>query len=102
MKPDPKTIAEAAQRIGIKTEELAAVLDQGTAVTYGAGDFLFHESMPRDWLGLVLEGELDLVRGHNGNSVLIGLAQPGALVSEGVMLDDSPHGTSAVTHQGAT
>jgi len=30
------------------------------------------------------------------------LAQPGAILSEGVMLDDTPHGTSAVTHQGAT
>src|SRR5262245_29963932 len=101
MKLDSNTIAEAAQRIGIKPEELAAVLQRGTAVSYQAGDYLFHESTPRQWLGLVIEGEIDLVRGQHGNSVLIGVAQPGAIVSEGVMLDDTPHGTSARTHQGA-
>ncbi len=102
MKLNPDTIADAAQRIGIKTEELAAVLQRGTAVAYKAGDYLFHESTPRQWLGVVMEGEIDLLRGQKGKSVLIGLAQPGAMLSEGVMLDDTPHGTSAVTHQGAT
>jgi aspartate ammonia-lyase len=102
MKLDSNTIAAAAQRIGIKAEELAAVLQRGMAVTYKAGDYLFHESTPRQWLGLVIEGEVDLVRGQHGNSVLLGVAQPGAILSEGVMLDDTPHGTSGRTNQGAT
>ena len=102
MKLDSNTIAEAAQRIGIKAEELAAVLQRGAAVTYKAGDYLFHESTPRQWLGLVIQGEIDLVRGQHGQSVLIGVAQAGAILSEGVMLDDTPHATSARTHQGAT
>jgi aspartate ammonia-lyase len=93
------TIAEAAQRIGIKPDELAAVLRRGGPVTYKGGDYLFHESTPRQWLGLVIEGEIDLVRGQHGRSVLIGLAQPGAILSEGVMLDGHAHGTSAVTHR---
>jgi aspartate ammonia-lyase len=101
MKLDSDTIAEAAQRIGIKPDELAAVLRRGTAVDYKAADYLFHESTPRQWLGLVIEGEVDLVRGQHGQRILIGLAQPGAMLGEGVMLDDSPHSTSAVTHQGA-
>src|SRR5262245_20360446 len=102
MKLDSNTIAEAAQRIGIKAEELASVLQRGTAVSYKAGDYLFHESTPRQWLGLVIDGEVDLVRGQHGKSVLIGLAQPGAILSEGVVLDGTPHGTSARTHRGAT
>ena len=69
MKLDSNTIADAAQRIGIKPEELAAVLQRGTAVTYKAGDYLFHESTPRQWLGLVLEGEIDLVRGQHGQCI---------------------------------
>ena len=101
MKLDSNTIADAALRIGIKAEELAAVLQRGTAASYKPGDYLFHESTPRQWLGLVMEGEVDLVRGQHGKSVLIGLAQPGAILSEGVMLGDTPHATSGVTHQGA-
>src|SRR5436190_12050746 len=101
MKLDSDTIADAAQRIGIKGEELSAVLQRGTSVTYRPGDYLFHESTPRQWLGLVVEGEIDLVRGQHGHRVLIGLAQPGAVLGEAVMLDDTPHSTSAVTHQGA-
>jgi aspartate ammonia-lyase len=99
---DSHTIGEAAQRIGIKAEELAAVLQRGAAVTYKPGDYLFHESTPRQWLGVVVEGQVDLVRGQHGSAVLIGMAQPGAILSEGVMLDDTPHATSARTHQGAT
>src|SRR5688572_24696457 len=102
MKLNSDTIAAAAQRIGIKPEELAAVLQRGTSVVYKAGDYLFHESAPRQWLGLVIEGEIDLLRGNQGQRLLIGVAQPGAILSEGVMLDDTPHGTSAVTHRGAT
>ncbi len=101
MKLDSKNIADAAQRIEIKPEELAAVLQRGAAVDYQAGDYLFHESTPRQWLGLVLEGEIDLVRGLQGKSVLMGVAQPGAILCEGVMLDNTPHSTSGVTHQGA-
>src|SRR5262245_51959287 len=102
MKLDSTTIAEAAQRIGIKPDELAAVLQRGAAVTHKAGDYLFHESTPRQWLGLVMEGEVDIVRGQHGQSVLIGVAQPGAMLGEGVMLDDTAHGASARTNMGAT
>lgn len=98
---DSKIIGEAARRIGIKFEEFAAVLKRGGAVTYQAGDYLFHEGTPRQWLGIVTEGEIDLVHGQHGRSVLIGVAQSGATLGEGVMLDDSPHSTSAVTHRGA-
>ena len=98
----PQLIADAAQRIGINAEELNAVVQRGAAVTYQGGDYLFHESAPRQWLGVVMEGEIDLLRGQHGNSVLIGRAQPGAVICEGVMLDETPHGTSGVTRQGAT
>ncbi len=99
------TIADAAKRIGIQTNELAAVLQRGAAATYKGGDWLFHESTPRQWLGVVTEGEVELLRGQHGHAVRVGLAQPGAILSEGVMLDPADpgaHGTSAVTRQGAT
>src|SRR6188768_1802135 len=98
---DHNTIAEAARRIEIAPEALAAILERGHAVSYQAGEYLFHESTPREWLGLVLEGQLELVRGQHGQSVHLGVLESGAIVSEGVLLDDSAHATSAVTRHGA-
>lgn len=101
MELNSDTIVEAAGRIGIKPEDLAAIVQHGTAVTYQSGDVLFHESTPRLWLGLVLEGEVELRRGLHGHSVQVATAQPGALLSEAAMLDDTAHSTSAVARLGA-
>ncbi|RBP38037.1 aspartate ammonia-lyase [Roseimicrobium gellanilyticum] len=95
------TIAAAAKRIGIATEDLAAVMQQGSAVSYAAGDYLYHEATPRLWLGLVLEGEVQIVRGAQARTVTLATLVPGAVFSEGVMLDDAPHAANALTHQGA-
>ncbi|MBE2212454.1 MAG: aspartate ammonia-lyase [Opitutaceae bacterium] len=102
MKLDADTLAAAAQRIGITSEELGEFARRGTSVAYAAGDYLFHESAPRQWLGVVMEGEVELLRGQRGRSVTIGVAQPGAILGEAVMLDDSAHGASGVTRRGAT
>jgi aspartate ammonia-lyase len=102
MQIDQTTIAEGARRIGIEPEELTAVIERGRSVAYQAGDYLFHESTPRNWLGLVLTGEIEIMRGQQGSTVLLSVLQPGAIVSEGLMLDDTPHGTSAVARHGAT
>jgi aspartate ammonia-lyase len=96
------TIADAARRIGIAPDELAVVLQRGRSVSYPGGDYLFHESTPRRWLGLVLEGEVELLYGRHGKKVTVGRAQPGAILSESVILGPSAHGTTAVTRRGAT
>jgi len=96
-----ETIAAAAQRVGVATEDLAAIVQQGTAQSYQAGDFLYHESTPREWLGIVLEGEVEIVRGAQARTTILATLLPGAVLSEGVMLDDSPHASSALTHKGA-
>lgn len=95
------TIAAAAQRIGIATEDLAAVLQQGSAVSYAGGDYLYHEGTPRLWLGLVLEGEVQIKRGTQARTVTLATLMPGAVFSEGVLLDDAPHAANATTPQGA-
>ena len=98
---DAETIATAAKRIGIPAEDLTSVMEQGAVATYPAGDFLFRESTPRLWLGIVLEGEVKVVRGAQAKSVTLATLVPGALISEGVMLDDAPHSTRAFAPQGA-
>jgi aspartate ammonia-lyase len=76
-------------------------VQQGSAVDYAAGDALFHESTPREWLGILLQGDVELVRGAQARTMTIATLVPGAVFSEGVILDDSPHYVSAVTRQGA-
>jgi aspartate ammonia-lyase len=95
------TIAGTAKHIDVSTEDLAAVVQQGSEASYAAGDFLYHESTPREWLGIILEGEVDIIRGAHGRKVTLATLMPGAVFSEGVMLDDSPHASSAVTPKGA-
>ena len=41
-----------------------------------------------------MEGEVELLRGQQRHSVRVGLAQSGTILSAGVMLDDSAHGSS--------
>jgi aspartate ammonia-lyase len=96
-----ETIAATAKRIGISTEDLAAVVQAGSDAAYQAGDYLFHESTPREWLGIVLEGEVEILRGAQARTITLATLVPGAVFSEAVMLDDSPHASSAVTRQGA-
>src|SRR5215210_1229759 len=95
------TIAAAAKRTSIATEDFAAVVQQGRAVAYAAGDYIYHESTPRTWLGVVLEGDVEIERGAQARTVTLATLVPGAVFSEGVMLDDSPHAASAVTRHGA-
>ena len=74
----------------------------GSEVTYAPGHFLFHESTPRTWLGILLAGDVEIIRGAQARTVTLATLVPGALFSEGVLLDESPHATSGVTRKGAT
>lgn len=102
MKIDQPTIEAAAKRLGIQVTDLTALIDKGHVATYEASAYLYHESTPRSWLGIILEGEVEIIRGAQARSVLLATLIPGALISEGVMLDDSPHTSNAVTRLGAT
>ncbi|HET7536686.1 MAG TPA: hypothetical protein VFJ90_09545, partial [Candidatus Didemnitutus sp.] len=66
MKLDVETLQAAAQRIGLKSEDLAALVQRGQSVKYAVGDYLFHESTPRLWFGVVTEGEIELLHGQHG------------------------------------
>ena len=55
-----------ARAMGVPVNELAAIVERGQVVEYDAGACLFHESTPRQWLGIVVDGEVDVVRGLHG------------------------------------
>ncbi len=92
----PERIARLAETMAIATDELAAIIGRGVSHSYPAGAWLFHESAPRLWMGIVEEGELEIVRGTHGSSTRLATLRRGSAFSEGVLLDDLPHSASAV------
>ena len=93
---NPERIDALAQTVGVSAADLAAIIARGASHSYKAGDYLYHESTPRLWMGIVEEGEIEIVRGLHGTSVRLATLIPGTGFSEGVMLDDLPHSGSAV------
>src|SRR5258708_8836251 len=96
MNVTPERIATLAQTMGGSGPGRAADMARGSAHAYKGGAYLFHESTPRLWMGIVEEGEIEIVRGLHGSSVRLATLTPGTAFSEGVMLDDLPHSGSAI------
>ena len=97
----PERISTVAQAMGVSATELSAIIARGTSHAYKAGDYLYHESTPRLWMGILEEGEIEIVRGLHGSSVRLATVTPGTIFSEGVMLEDVPHFGSAVARTAA-
>ena len=85
-----------ARAMGIPIEELAGIVKRGKAVRYDGGALLFHESAPREWFGIVTDGEVDIVRGLHGRQTQLATLANGALISEGILLGGEAHSASAV------
>src|SRR6516162_3102764 len=97
----PERISTVAQAMGVSATELSAIIARGTSHAYKAGDYLYHESTPRLWMGILEEGEVEIVRGLHGSSVRLATVTPATIFSEGVMLEDLPHFGSAVARTAA-
>jgi aspartate ammonia-lyase len=91
-----KQIDSLARTMSVEPAELASLIRRGASHIYQAGDYLFHESAPRLWMGIVEEGEIEIVRGNHGSTTRLATLTAGTAFSEGVMLDDLPHSASAV------
>jgi aspartate ammonia-lyase len=89
-------IATLAATLAIAPEELVDIVGQGAAHVYPSGAYLFHESTPRLWMGILEEGEVEIVRGNHGSTTRLATLTPGSAFSEGVLLDDLPHAASGV------
>ena len=62
---------------------------------------MFHESTPYDWMGIIEEGEVEIVRGLHGDEHLLYTLGKGSMVSEGAILGNTAHFASARTRTGA-
>jgi len=66
-----------------------------TSVQYDTDDVLFEEGAPRSFLALVVSGAVAIEKQMNGRPIRLVTLGAGEAVGEGLLLDDSKHGTSA-------
>ncbi|PIE62114.1 MAG: aspartate ammonia-lyase [Desulfobacter postgatei] len=90
----------AAKATGITEKDLATFFTEGQEQVYRPNEWIFHESTPRRWVGIILEGSVELVRGLHGSSRKVGSMVAGSMISEGVFLGDDSHVNGAVTRNG--
>lgn len=90
-----RKVEQPARAMGVPAAELAAIAEKGQIVAYDGGTCLFHESTPREWLGIVVGGEVEIVRGLHGRQTHLATLTDGALISEGILLDECAHSASA-------
>lgn len=102
MEIDKRIIKQAAKASGISEEDLTAFFSEGERRNYKPNEWLFQESTPRQWAGILLEGDIELVRGLHGSSRHVGSMISGALISEGAFLENDSHSNGAYTRHGAT
>ena len=102
MKLDKKIIRQVSKGTGISEDDLSTFFAEGEQKSYQANEWLFQESTPRQWAGIVLDGDVELVRGLHGSSRHVGSMVPGALISEGAFFDNDSHSNSGYTRNGTT
>jgi aspartate ammonia-lyase len=62
---------------------------------FAADALLFSEGEPRAMFGIIISGSVAIEKGREGRSERLATLGPGEAIGEGILLDDSPHGTSA-------
>ncbi|MEX2581075.1 MAG: aspartate ammonia-lyase [Verrucomicrobiales bacterium] len=89
-------IEEVAGDMGVSVEELEKFVALGEERVFLKGDYLFHESAPRQWFGIVLEGKINLQRGLAGRHVTLAILSEGAIIGESLFIDDLDHSVSGL------
>jgi aspartate ammonia-lyase len=99
---DKSIIKRAAKQSGISEEDLTIFFAEGEQYVYQPNEWLFQESTPRQWAGIILAGDIELVRGLHGTSRHIATLIAGTLLSEGTFLEGDAHSNGAFSRNGAT
>jgi len=97
-----EVLHKASKKIGVAPADLKDFFKRGKQVTYAAEEWLFHESTPRQWAGMVIDGEVTIVRGLHGSTRHLAVLTYGALIAESAFLEEEAHGTGAFTRNGTT
>src|SRR5258708_53749 len=62
---------------------------------FGADELLFAEGTSRDFMAIIATGAVAIEKRHDARPVRLVTLGVGEAIGEGIILDDSPHGTSA-------
>ena len=100
MRIEQSIVRQAARSTGISEEDLVILIAEGKERVYQQDEWIFYESSPRRWAGIILEGELELMRGIHGTSRKVGTIVSGSMVSEGALLEKDSHSNGAFTRTG--
>ena len=90
-----QTLEAPARAMGVPVSELMAIVERGKVVDYEGGACLFHESTPRQWFGIVVDGQVEVIRGLHGKEKHLATLTDGAMVAEAILLDECAHSASA-------
>src|SRR5687767_15727410 len=100
MKSITEQLEAPARAMGVPVAELAAIAERGKVVSYEGGACLFHESTPRQWVGIVTDGEVEITRGLHGRRTVLATLTKGTWLAEGALLDECAHSASAYARGG--
>jgi aspartate ammonia-lyase len=89
-------IERVAGDMDVPANELVKFVEMGEEKTFPQGEYLFHESAPRQWFGIVLVGKINLQRGLAGRNVTIACLTDGAVIGEALFIDDLDHSVSGL------
>ncbi|HZO19682.1 MAG TPA: aspartate ammonia-lyase [Gemmatimonadaceae bacterium] len=65
--------------------------------TFDANEMVFREGDPREMFGIIVTGSVAIEKGRGDRVERLATLGAGEALGEGILLDDSPHGTSART-----
>jgi len=85
----------------ISKDEVTHLTSHARILGYLPGSFLFHESQPRRFFGVILKGRVQLQRGPTARPNILHVLGPGDSFGEFSLFDDFPHSTSALVLESA-
>ncbi|MBR9991303.1 MAG: aspartate ammonia-lyase [Gemmatimonadetes bacterium] len=85
----------------LSADDLDHLAGHARTIGYLRDTYIFHESQPRRFWGMLLKGRVSLLKGPRGRPLVIHVMGPGDSFGEGSLLDDYPHSTSALVTESA-
>lgn len=94
--PIAKTLQGVPFFAGLDDALISPLAESATTASYDEGVRLFNEGGARTFVAVVVSGSIAIEKSHGGAISRLATLGPGEVVGEGLLLDDSTHGTSGV------